>query len=117
MPLPLSLSLADPLGAMCALFVHRYAIQLMIAKQLSEKLKEARLSQRRAESALADALETQQPDGTSGSGSASASSSSSSGTNAATAGLAACGREDGSSVQKMPGVLPRAAISLFPFSP
>ena len=74
---------------MCALFVHRYAIQLMIAKQLSEKLKEARLSQRRAESALADALETQQPDGTSGSGSASASSSSSSSTNAATAGLAA----------------------------
>ena len=90
MPLPLSLWLTA-WGYVHSLFVcvlHRYAIQLMIAKQLSEKLKEARLSQRRAESALADALETQQPDGTSGSGSASASSSSSS-TNAATAGLAA----------------------------
>ena len=86
MPLPLSLRLTAWLCALCSCY--RYAIQLMIAKQLSEKLKEARLSQRRAESALADALETQQPDGTSGSGSASASSSSSS-TNAATAGLAA----------------------------
>ena len=73
---------------LCVCVLHRYAIQLMIAKQLSEKLKEARLSQRRAESALADALETQQPDGSAG-GSASASSSSSSSTNAATAGLAA----------------------------
>ena len=32
----------------------RYAIQLMIARQLSDKLKEARLQQRKAEKALED---------------------------------------------------------------
>lgn len=37
-----------------------YAIQLMIARQLSDKLKEARISQRRAESALTEQIEQQQ---------------------------------------------------------